>query len=113
MKTTIFLLSFLLPLFAFTSPQNESLTECPAPANVNIASQAETTITFDWDDCGCSPQEYRVYYVKNGQASSEYSTGSSGITITGLTGGNYDFYFYTVCGAEASSQIIIQDVPVI
>ena len=111
MKTIHFLFALVIAVsFAFTSPENPDLTECPAPTNITIVSQNTSSVSFDWDDCGCALTEYRVFYVKGGQTSQEASTGSSNISFTELTmGGTYQFHFYTVCGGGVSS-IIIEDV---
>lgn len=110
MRKRLFFFALLLPVcFAFTTPENDcSETGCPPPANVALTNQFGGAATFDWDDCGCGG-EYHVYYTKNGQLGQEYVTGNSGITISGLLAGTYQFYFYTACGGEISA-IIIEEV---
>ena len=109
MKKHLFFFAFLFPLcFAFTTSGNDrSEAGCPPP-NVALTNQFTGAASFDWDDCGCGG-EYHVFYRTNGQTSPEYVTGNSEITISGLTTGTYQFYFYTVCGGESSS-IIVEEV---
>ena len=110
MKNSLFLFVCSLVInIAFTTPSEHPDTTCSAPANVTKTAQTETSVSFDWDDCGCNPTEYQVYYTVGSQTSSVYSTTSSDITFTGLTDGTYRFHFYTVCGTEVSS-IIIDEV---
>ena len=106
----MFFFALLIPVcFAFTAPKNNRAGGgCPPPANVALTAQFGGAATFDWDDCGCDGT-YHVYFVRNGQASPEFVTGVSGITISGLTAGTYQFCFYTVCGGEPSA-IIVEEV---
>lgn len=110
MKKPLFFFALLIPVcFAFTAPQNNRTGGgCPPPANVALTAQFGGAASFDWDDCGCD-SEYRVYFVRNGQAGPEFSTWNSAITITGLPAGTYQFCFYTVCGGETSA-IIVEEV---
>ena len=113
MKTIFFFLSCMFATtLGFSNHQTVAPDTCPAPANVSLVSQTDSTITFDWDDCGCSPSEYRVYYKRGSETSSEFTTGSSEITFAGLASGNYEFYFYTACGGPMSA-IILEEVLVI
>lgn len=109
MRKHLFFFALLLPVcFAFTTPKNgRSETGCPPPANVALTAHSGVAATFDWDDCGCSG-EYHVFYRINGQPGPEYVTGNSQITISGLTTGIYQFYFYTVCSGESSSIIVTE-----
>ena len=110
MKIAIFFLTVFLPLtFGFSMPEEKKLTNCPDPANVTVVSKTSSSISFEWDDCECVPTEYRVYYVTGGYTSSEYATTSSQYTFTGLSAGEYSFYFYTVCGTEVSGFIVVTD----
>lgn len=110
MKTINFFFAFVLTAtFASASPKHLLWTECLTPTNVTVTSQTDSSVTFDWDDCGCDATEYRVFYVKSGQASQEVSTGSSNISFTGLSAGSYRFYIYTVCSGGMSS-IIIEEI---
>lgn len=106
----MFFFALLIPFcLAFSAPQNNRAGDgCPPPSNVSMTAQFSGVASFDWDDCGCDG-EYRVYFVRNGQAGPEYSTWNSGITITGLPAGTYQFCFYTVCGG-AQSAIIVEEV---
>lgn len=110
MRKHLFFFALLLPIsFAFTTPANDrSETGCPPPTNVVLTNQSGGAASFDWDDCGCGG-EYHVYYTVNGQTGPEYVTGNSEITISGLTTGIYQFYFYTTCRGESSS-IIVEEV---
>src|SRR5690606_38217555 len=92
--------------FGFSNPNSTALASCPAPTNLTKTFQSTSSVGFDWDDCGCSPTEYRAYFVRGGQASPEYSTTDSNITFSGLSAGTYQFHFYTVCGGVVSSIII-------
>lgn len=110
MKKLLFFFAFLLTAnFTFSTPQDVAITSCSAPTNLTVVSQTSSSVSFDWNDCGCMLTEYRVYYTVNGQTSQEYATSSSGISFSGLSTGSYRFYFYTVCGGETSS-IIIEDI---
>ncbi|MEO1263845.1 MAG: hypothetical protein AAFZ15_33880 [Bacteroidota bacterium] len=110
MKTMILFLSFVLSTtLSFSNQQTFTPVTCSAPSNLALVS-TDATFTFDWDDCGCSPTEYRVFYKRGGATSHEFSTSSSDITFTGLAPGNYEFYFYTVCQTGISSIIITSDV---
>ena len=112
MKTMILFLSFMLTsTLSFSNQQTTAPDTCPAPSNVSVVS-TDATFTFDWDDCGCSSSEYRVYYKRGGNTSPEYSTSISEITFTGLAPGNYEFHFYTVCGGPASA-IILEEVVIL
>lgn len=109
MRKHLFFFALLLPLcFAFTTPENNrSEAGCSSP-NVTLTNQFAGSASFDWNDCGCDG-EYHIFYRINGQTSPEYVTGNSEITISGLTTGTYQFYFYTICGGESSS-IIVEEV---
>ncbi len=110
MKIFFFVSILLLSCsFGFSSSNTAGLTECPTPENVSVVSQSTNAVSFDWDDCGCAFTEYRVFFVKGGQASTEYSSTTSNISFTGLSAGMYRFYFYTVCEGGVSS-IIIDDI---
>ena len=117
MKTLFFLFVFLLSTtIGFSTPDQsarrvkpEQALNCPLTTNVAITSQTSNSISFDWDDCGVSFTEYRVYYVKDGQKSREYATQDSEFFISGLSAGTYQFHFYTIYGIS-SSAIIIEDV---
>ena len=110
MKKLLFFLALFLPFtFGFSMPEVENLTTCSDPANVSVVSKTSSSISFDWDDCGCGQTEYRVYYVQGEYVSPESSTTSSSFTYTGLSAGTYSFYFYTVCGAEVSGFVVLED----
>lgn len=110
MKNFFFVSVFLATFFfGFANPANNDFTSCPAPTNVTKVDQTSNSISFEWDDCGCVATEYRVYYVKNGQTSPEFATTDPNISIGGLSAGNYQFYFYTVCGS-GNSFIIVEEV---
>lgn len=111
MKNHLKFLAFLLPLsFAFSNPESPDTT-CPAPSNVHVTAKTSSSISFDWDDCGCFQTGYKVKYVRQGDGynSPEYSTGSSAFTFSGLQAGTYTFYFKTDCGGEVSGAIVIED----
>ena len=107
----IFFVSILLFSFSFgfSNSNNAEWNNCPPPSNIIVTSQTATSVSFDWDDCGCAVTEYRVYFEKDGLNSQEYSASSSDISFAGLSAGSYRFYFYTACGGTVSS-IIIDDV---
>ena len=109
MKKPLFFFALLLPLcFAFTTPQNDRSDDgCRAPLHPTLTSQYGGSATFEWDDCSCGGN-YHVYYTKNGQTSAEYVTGNAEITVNGLTTGTYQFHFYTECGTEVSSIIVVE-----
>ncbi len=109
MKKSLFFLCFFLPL-AFAFSKAEMPTTCPEPANVHKVFQSNGTVSFDWDDCGCHPTEYRVYYVKGGYTSPEYPVSTSNIAFSNLSAGSYDFFFYTVCSGGISGVIGIEDL---
>lgn len=110
MKKSVFLIAFLFAAnFMFSKSQDEAVSECPAVSHLTIVSQSSSSVTFDWDDCGCGDVTYKVFYVKAGQASSPIFTSTSGITFSSLSSGSYTFYFATICG-EDSSSIIVEDV---
>ncbi|MCB0522472.1 MAG: fibronectin type III domain-containing protein [Lewinellaceae bacterium] len=108
-KSLFFFVLAITTCLAFTNAANAQLDGCPAPANLTVTAQDDGSVSFDWDDCGCSSPVYRVYYENNGFSGPVYSTGSSSITVSGLSAGTYRFYFYTVCG-EGMSSIIIEDI---
>lgn len=107
----MFCLTLFFPLcFVFAAPQNDRLNDgCRAPSNVTLVSQYGSSVAFDWDDCGCGGT-YHIYYTKNGQNGPEYTTGNSEITVNGLSTGTYQFHFYTECGTEVSSIIVVEVV---
>ncbi|MBI1228019.1 MAG: hypothetical protein GC192_22495 [Bacteroidetes bacterium] len=110
MKKSMFFFAFLLTAnFMFSKSQSEILTECSAPSNLTVVSQTSSSVSFDWDDCGCGETSYKVYYVKAGQASSPVTTPTSDITFSSLSSGTYTFYFATICG-EDSSSIIVEEI---
>ncbi len=114
MKNHLKFLTVLLPLFfAFTNPESPETT-CPAPANVYVTATSPGSVSFDWDDCGCTGNGYKVKYLRqsDGYNSPEYSTSSSAFTFSGLQAGTYDFIFKTVCGGESSGFVIIEDLGV-
>lgn len=106
-------MSFFFPaiftLLSFDLPVQPVHLDCPEPTNVQVVAETGSSITFDWDDCGCATPTYQVYYKRGSYTSAEYTTTDSRFTFSGLSAGNYSFFFYTVCGAEASSMIIIVD----
>ena len=109
---TFFLVSIFLTSFFFgfsNTTNNDITTNCPEPTNVTKVNQTDSSVTFEWDDCGCAANEYRVFYVKDGQASQEFVATGTNITLDGLTAGNYQVHFYTVCGGM-NSFIIVEEV---
>ena len=105
MKKFVLLPLFLLGLFAFTPL--EDLT-CPTPSNVQKLSSGAGSIHFDWDDAAPS---YQVWCQKIGGFSSQvFDTSISSYNFTGLSSGNYKFYFRSVCeGGEQSGIIVIEE----
>lgn len=104
----IFILLFT-SLFALATPPKPVYNNCPPPINLEQVSQTDSSISFDWEDCGCDYTEYRIFYVKDGSSSQEFSTPNSDFTISGLSSGAYDFHFYTICGGIASV-IIVEEI---
>ncbi len=112
MKNHLSFLTVLLPLFfAFSNPESPEIT-CPAPSNVHVTAVSTGTISFEWDDCGCVGNGYKVKYVRqsDGYTSPEVSTTNSNFTFSGLSAGKYTFYFWTDCGGEKSEIIGVEDV---
>lgn len=110
MKIFFFVSAFLLTCATgFSSPNPAGFSGCPALTNLSLVAQTDSSVSFDWDDCGCDLTEYRAYFVRGGQSSTEYPTTSSNITFSGLSAGTYQFCFYTVCGGVVSS-IIVDEV---
>ncbi|MBK9014139.1 MAG: hypothetical protein IPM82_08615 [Saprospiraceae bacterium] len=112
MKKHLFLLlATCLMAFGASSYKNIDDT-CPEPYNVHVTAQASGSISFDWDDCGCSSTSFKVKYVRkaDGYTSPEYSTGSSNFTFSSLQAGDYIFYFGTDCGGETSGFIGADDL---
>ncbi len=105
MKKLVLLPLFLLGLFAFTSVEDQT---CPTPSNVQKLSNGPGSINFDWDDAAPS---YQVWCQKIGGFSSQvFETSTSGYNYTGLSSGNYKFYFRSVCeGGEQSGIIVIEE----
>ena len=93
----------------FSSSNPAGFSECPTLTNLSIVAQIGSSVSFDWDDCGCDFTEYRIYFVRGGQVSPEYSSSVSNISFSGLSPGTYQFYFYTICGSTVSS-IIVDEV---
>ncbi len=81
---------------------------CPDPSNVHKSGSGSGYITYDWDDCGCLLNNYKVKYIRksDGYTSPVYSTSSSNFTFTGLQPGAYTFYFWTDCGGGNISNVI-------
>ena len=110
MKTLFFSFVILcIPSFGFSNTEACQILSCDAPTSLYITTQSHNSISFDWDDCGNSFTEYQIFYIKNGQTSPIYSCSKSEISFSGLSGGVYQFHFYTVCGGTVSS-IIIEDI---
>ncbi|MEO1258841.1 MAG: fibronectin type III domain-containing protein [Bacteroidota bacterium] len=106
----IFFLSFCFTVI-LAEPVN-LLIECSAPQNVAATSINAGNISFDWDDCSGGCTEYKVKYHReeDSYSSSEFTTSSSAFSFSNLPDGTYDFYFSTVCGGDASSLIIIEEI---
>lgn len=114
MKTSNIIFALLLSsCFTFANPVYPELIDCSSPTNLTLTNLTDSSVSFDWDDCGCSEIEYRVFFVKDGQTSNEYSTSSSNFSIGGLTHGLYQFHFYTICGGTTSEVIIVEEVMIL
>ena len=110
MKTLNFFAAALLSAtFFFTTAFTAPDVTCPFPQNVTKVAETSSSISFDWDDCGCTAPTYEVYFVKDGNTSTTYKTSSSDFTFTNLAVGEYEFYFQTNCGGGTISGIIVID----
>lgn len=87
---------------------------CPQPVNVHVVSHGSGSITFDWDNCGCTSSPiYKVQYVRlsDNYSSSVFSTQNTDYGFSSLQAGNYEFYFWTDCGGgDVSEAIVIEDL---
>lgn len=110
MKNVLIILASLIPLlFSVTASDSKEHLSCKAPGSIQVTAQTNNTVTYDWEDSSCSIVGYHVYYVKNGDTSSEWVTGNSNFTFTNLSTGTYHFYFYTeFVGGSAS--IIVEEM---
>lgn len=109
MENLFFSFVLLFSSFGLSDIASSPSSYCTPPVNLSISAQSQNTINFDWDDSAFSDSEFAIYYTKDGQTSSIYTTNKSEISFAGLPAGTYRFYFYSVCGGTASS-IIIEDV---
>ena len=85
---------------------------CASPQNVAVTSLNVGNVSFDWDDCSGGCTEYKVNYTRreDSYTSSDFITANSAISFSSLTDGTYDFYFYTVCGSQTSSFIVVEEI---
>jgi hypothetical protein len=107
------MITYLLPFIMMLSSPGSFETTCPQPSNVHVTARDSGAISFDWDDCGCVANSYKVQYVRQSDnyQSAVLSTGSSNYDFSGLQAGAYEFYFWTDCGgADANEAIVIEDV---
>lgn len=84
---------------------------CTPPSPVRTGQSAGSN-TYSWSPVS-GASKYAVWYVRksDGYTSSIFQTTAMSFTFSGLSAGDYDFYFATVCGgAELSDYIIIEDV---
>lgn len=88
-------------------PAVVTAVECPAP-NPGVTVQSTNSISFSWDAVS-GASGYKVWYYRAGDnyTHPECTTGSTGITFSGLPSGNYQFYFATDCSGGLSDYIII------
>lgn len=109
-------LAFLPALAAFTSaPVKPAVTSaiftCSAPSP-SRTGQSHGANTYAWSAVSGATQ-YAMFYVRksDGFTSSVTYTTATSHTFSGLTAGNYAFYFATVCdGAALSDYIIVDDM---
>lgn len=107
------MISYLLPIFLMLSNPGSLETTCPQPSNVHVTARDSGAISFDWDNCACIANSYKVQFVRvsDDYHSAVFSTGSSDFDFGGLQAGNYKFYFWTDCGgADVSEAIVIEDL---
>lgn len=112
LKSSI-MITFLLPFFLMFSDPGSLDTTCPQPSNVHVTTRDSGAISFDWDDCGCVTNNYKVQYVRlsDNYHSAVLSASGSYYNFGGLQAGSYEFYIWTDCGgADASEAIVIEDV---
>ena len=89
------------------NPPAVAAIECLSP-NPGVTVQSTNSISFSWDAVS-GASGYKVWYYRAGDnyTHPESTTGSTGITFSGLPQGNYQFYFATVCSGGLSDYIII------
>jgi len=106
------MINFLISMFLVLPVSSGLETTCPSPTNVHVVSKNGGTITFDWNDCGCVLNDYKVKFtrISDSYTSPEYSAGTSDYTYSSLPSGSYVFYFWTECESESSEAIVIEDV---
>ena len=109
MKQFLFLLAFLLPTaFGFSSWTAAPVITCSTPQDVTKTDETATSISFSWRaEQGVS---YKVKYSRTGFTSGYFPSTGASYTFSNLTvGGEYTFYFYSVCGEETSLPFIVID----
>lgn len=104
-------LSFLIPsgVNHTTLDISKQVCTCPEVTNLHKTSETSTSKSYGWNGSG---SEYKVWYYRSEDSyTSSVSTAySTSYTFSGLTAGHYTFYVQTVCGAEASGFIGVEDV---
>jgi hypothetical protein len=113
MKKMLFFLLFATSMaYAFT-PTDDAIADCNCPAVTSVQKTRGGSGTAGWSWLGVSgATEYELWYYRHadGFTSSTSVVTATNAVFTGLAGGEYTFYFRTVCGSEGSSFIGIHDI---
>jgi hypothetical protein len=110
-KTIVFLFAFLPSVLGFQPAPEATTCACASVTNVQRVAQVSGSNSYTWTAVPGASQ-YKVWYkrLSNGQTSSATFTSNTSFTFTGLAGGEYTFYFATVCIGDESNIIGIDDM---
>ncbi|NUN99368.1 MAG: hypothetical protein HUU01_01995 [Saprospiraceae bacterium] len=83
----------------------------PAPANVSIASQTSSSVSFTWDGVD-NPDGFKIWYYRseNNFTSQPAFTEEEAISFSDLTAGTYDFFFVAIHGETYSECAVTSDI---
>ncbi len=98
-------------LSAASSVPTVAVVGCLEPGNLSRTGITSSSISFSWSGAS-GATGYQVYYLRmsDNTVSSVMTTGSTSMTISGLSPGAYRFYFATVCEEGTSDYIIMDDL---
>lgn len=102
------LMLFLLPgVASFSASPVLQVSSCPIQ-NLTQTEQSTGSVSYAWNPVS-GASAYKVYFVRlsDNFTSSVITTGSTSITLSGLSAGNYHVYIAAVCGQESLDYIIV------
>jgi len=109
-KLFAFLILFLSSVSGFAASSEPTPYSCPNVTTLQKTGQTSNSISYSWDNAYTGAQ-FRVWYTRqeDSYTSGFFYTNYLSFDFTGLSAGNYTFYFQVLCGGETSGIIGIED----